>query len=94
MNSINYAAEKIANLAAEMGVSVADLTSFIGCLSVWTNKGYSVEEAIRANLSTMETMLYRVSDGLTNEYSTYRSSANSLKQHVASEVWDTVQEGR
>ena len=94
MNNINSAAEKIANLAAEMGVSVEDLASFIGCLSVWTNKGYTVEEAIRANLSTMETMLHRVSDGLTNEYSAFRSSANALKQHVASEVWDTVQAGR
>ena len=86
--------QKIIDLAAEMGVSVADLTSFIGCLGVWTSKGYTVAEAIREHLSTMGTMLDRVSDGLSNECSLFRSGTLAMKEHLAGEVWNAVQEGR
>jgi anti-CRISPR protein AcrIC5 len=37
----------IQQMAAEMNVHEADLKSFIGCLRVWTDKGFTVEEALK-----------------------------------------------
>lgn len=43
----------IAQLAAEMNVSEADLSGFIACLSVWAAKGYSFEECIEKHMAQM-----------------------------------------
>lgn len=45
--------QKIEALAAEMNVSTADLMGFIAGLSVWINKGYSVDQAIERHMAQM-----------------------------------------
>lgn len=47
------AVNQIESLAAEMGVSAADLTSFVNCLRIWTDKGLSIEEAIERHQQQM-----------------------------------------
>lgn len=44
---------KIEALAAEMGVTVADVEGFVVGLSVWVNKGYSLVDAIRKHSEQM-----------------------------------------
>ena len=44
---------KIAELAAEMGVTVGDLTGFAACLSLWVAKGYTLEQAIAKHMDQM-----------------------------------------
>lgn len=51
-------------MASEMGVSVADVESFINCLRVWTNKGYSVEMAIHKHMEQMNRMVSAVKGGV------------------------------
>lgn len=36
----------IEQMAAEMNVSESTFMSFVNCLRVWTDKGFSIEEAI------------------------------------------------
>jgi hypothetical protein len=45
-----------AEIAAEMGVSLSDLDSFVNCLRVWTDKGLSLEEAVERHLEQMQRM--------------------------------------
>ena len=52
MNQIS-ATDRVTDLAEEMKVSVADLTSFVTCLRVWTDKGLSLEDAIAAHTRQM-----------------------------------------
>lgn len=40
-------------MAAEMKVNESDLRSFVGCLRVWTDKGYTIDEAIRKHQDIM-----------------------------------------
>ena len=82
--------ERIEQMAAEMGARVEDLTHFIACLSVWTSKGHSLEEAIRLHAQAMQTLLERVDDGLSNSISAHRPAALALKEKLAHAVWDEV----
>lgn len=43
----------VANLAAQMGVTVADLSGFIAALRVWMAKGYTMEQAIEKHMAQM-----------------------------------------
>jgi hypothetical protein len=45
---------EIQKLAAMTGQSEADVTRFLTCVSVWTAKGYSFEQAIAKNLETVQ----------------------------------------
>lgn len=82
--------QKITELAAEMGVSFADLTSFISCLSVWTSKGFSLAEAMQKNLDTLAGLASNVSGGLSSEYGVKHTAARALRDHLAGSVWDAV----
>jgi len=82
--------QKITALAAEMGVSVAELASFISCLSVWTSKGYSLAEALQKNLDTLASLAAGVSEGLSGTYGVKHTAAVALRTHLAGEVWDAV----
>lgn len=44
---------KIAELAALMNVTEADVSGFVAALSVWIAKGYSFEQAIAKNMEVM-----------------------------------------
>lgn len=46
----------IQQLAAEMGVQESTLQSFVNCLRVWTDKGYSLEDAIKKHMDIMNRM--------------------------------------
>lgn len=41
-------------LAKLMGVTETDVTAFVACLSVWTAKGYTLEQAIEKHIAQME----------------------------------------
>jgi predicted RNA-binding protein with PIN domain len=43
----------IQELAAEMNMPLADVSAFVSCLSVWTAKGYTVEQAIERHMAQM-----------------------------------------
>lgn len=43
----------IQQLAAEMSMPLADVTAFVNCLKVWTDKGLSIEDAITKHMSQM-----------------------------------------
>lgn len=47
--NINQVQEFITDFAKKSGVSVKDAIRFIECLKVWTDKGYSLEQAIEKN---------------------------------------------
>jgi hypothetical protein len=49
-------------LAKEMGATVEDTKAFVAGLSVWTRKGYSVEQAIEKHMQQM----YRIANNATN----------------------------
>lgn len=40
-------------LAAEMNMPLSDVTDFVNCLKVWTDKGFSIEEAITKHTAQM-----------------------------------------
>lgn len=80
----------IESLAADLGVTPAMAADFLQGVGIWTAKGYSIEDAIKRNLDVWQQLVYRVCDGLTNEYSPYRTQAKELLQHLAGEVWETV----
>jgi hypothetical protein len=48
---------KIANLAAEMGVTPADLQGWITCVGLWVRKGYTFEAAVRKHMDQMERLI-------------------------------------
>lgn len=48
------AQQQIQQLAAMTGQTEADVTRFLICLSVWTSKGYTFEQAISKNLETVQ----------------------------------------
>ena len=78
------------NLAALMGVTESDLAGFVACLKVWTDKGYSVEQAIGRHMATMAGLLTNVSDGFSRTESRHHEAAVALKGAAASMVWDAV----
>lgn len=41
-------------LAKLMGVTEGDVKAFVACLSVWTAKGYTLEQAIEKHMAQME----------------------------------------
>lgn len=43
----------IEHLAQTMNQPVKDVAAFIACLKVWTDKGYSVEQAIEKHMAQM-----------------------------------------
>lgn len=50
---------EIQKLAAMTGQSEADVMRFLICLSVWTSKGYTFEQAVARNLQTVERIAER-----------------------------------
>lgn len=86
--------DRIEAIAAQLGQPVADVAAWIECLSVWTAKGYTVEEAIAQNGKTLVGLMDRTNEGLSREYSIYSAPARALRDHLVSEVWDTVNGGR
>jgi hypothetical protein len=50
---------QIQNLAAMTGQSEADVMRFLTCLSVWTSRGYTFEQAVAKNLQTVERIAER-----------------------------------
>lgn len=45
--------QKIEALAAEMGVTPADVAGFVAGLSIWINKGLTFEQAIERHMAQM-----------------------------------------
>lgn len=81
---------KIAALATELGVSEADAIGFIGCLRVFTDKGYTIEQAIERNLATWVTLLDRVNHGSQSTYSPYRPAAEAMQSFAMSVYVDAA----
>lgn len=50
---------EIQKLAEMTGQSEADVARFLVCLSVWTSKGYTFEQAVAKNLQTVERIAER-----------------------------------
>lgn len=86
-------ADKVGQLAGEMGASVEDVRGFLSALSVWTRQGYTIEGAIQKNLETLHTLLSNVSEGLSAEYGPRREAAVALRTVAAHLVWDEVHAG-
>jgi hypothetical protein len=51
---MSTAQEKIEALAKSLGVSFADIESFIDCVAFWMSKGLSMQGAIKMHLETMQ----------------------------------------
>jgi hypothetical protein len=78
-NDVAATATTVAELATQLGVSTADAQQFVDCLAVWVAKGYTVEQAIAANLRTLAMLAGNVSDAMLNEHSRHTDSLNALK---------------
>lgn len=70
---------KVSEIAALMGVTESEAQGFIDCLRVWTDKGYTVEQAIARNLAAWQTAQDNLADGTYNELSRHRDAADALK---------------
>ncbi len=78
----------VAAFANECGVGVADAHGFVACLRVWTDKGYSVEQAIERHLAQM-TRLLTLGDYCGADVSYANSEAGrELRNATASMLWD------
>lgn len=51
------AKQSIETLAAELGVTPADLQSWIACVGLWVRKGYTFEAAVRKHMDQMERLI-------------------------------------
>lgn len=80
-------------LSALMGVTESDLAGFLSALKVWTDKGYSVEQAIERHMATMSALLNNVSEGFSRTESIHHAPAVALRGVCASLVWDSVNGG-
>lgn len=65
-------------LAALMGVSESDAQGFVDCLRVWTDKGFSVEQAIEKNIAAWGALLANANEGANNSLSIHRPAFNAL----------------
>ncbi|OQS32117.1 hypothetical protein [Chromobacterium haemolyticum] len=72
---------EIKELADMMRVSEADCAAFLNCLSVWTEKGYSLEHAIERHLQQMRRLANAASDIAKHP---------EIRIAAANAVWDTV----
>ena len=68
----------IKQLAVMMGATEADTAGFVACLRIWTDQGYTVEQAIARNLEVQRRVLDCASEGASNELSRFRPAVNAL----------------
>ncbi|OQS42304.1 hypothetical protein [Chromobacterium haemolyticum] len=68
-------------LASLMGVSESDCVAFLDCLRVWTDKGYSVEQAIERHMQQMRRLVNAASDVAKHP---------EIRTAAANAVWDAV----
>ena len=76
-------------LAAELGVKPEALEGFILGLSIYVNKGYTLEQAIAKLLALWQSLLETVSRIQTSEYQ-YRDVAEAMRARLAESVWGAV----
>ena len=73
---------KIEALAAEMGVTVADVEGFVVGLSVWVNKGYSLVDAIAKHSDQMARFV---------NHGTALVRDQDARNAIAGSFWDAAQ---
>lgn len=62
---------------------------FLAGLKVWTDKGYTAEEAIERHLATLTTLLDRCTAGRSPS-SRYHDATKAMQRLAADTVWDAV----
>lgn len=78
----------IAQLAVTMNTTEAQLSSYVACLKVWTDKGYTVEEAIGQHELTMAKLLQEAMGCYDCNPNRDRSNFNAFKKQCADAVWE------
>ena len=51
---MSTAQEKIESLAKSLGVSSAEVETFVACIAFWMSKGMSMQGAVKMHLETMQ----------------------------------------
>jgi len=57
MTASQTAPQTIDTLAAELGVTPADLQSWLACVGLWVRKGYTFEAAVRKHMQQMDRLI-------------------------------------